>query len=286
MKSKIHQLLILLATILNASMALALGPDTADVHFSKYSNPINITVSQGGSKGCPAGQHWDINVGGCTTAVTLRKESTSRSCGCTCPGSGSCTSSQSGTYPVYGWRIPTAGKELISGYGSTSWGACQMVTNSCQTDGGDSGGGGGGGSLSPGQQLLVKILVCGPGDLNYGSGPLDSSWKSTIISSYRSFNIGSRCPEPGGFITWQRQIISDAAWMYPDLSKTDPATAYAKAWAEWTRPLMFQIAFDNGENTPAYLSKLDSWCTTKIKTINPALSGRYINGSGNTCIAY
>ena len=283
MKAKMHQLLILLATILNASMALALGPDTADVHFSKYSNPINITVSQGGSTGCPAGQNWDIVVGRCTPAVGIKTLSTSQSCSCSCPSgsTGSCTASQSGSYVVYGWRLPTSGTQLVSYNGPVSWGSCSETSNSCVA-----GGGGGGTAPPPGTSFTVETFVCNASHPSYNSGPLDAASKNFIISTYRQFNSGSRCPDVGGYIYWQNDW---SKWATQYQTANPGATLSMALAATKYFPIsdsMYKAAAQNGENNPAIngpvLTKICSDYASQKYGVS--LIATYINGSGSTCI--
>lgn len=285
MKAKIHQLLILLATILNASMALALGPDTADVHFSKYSNPINITVSQGGSTGCPAGQNWDIVVGRCTPAVGIKTLSTSQSCSCSCPSgsTGSCTASQSGSYVVYGWRLPTSGTQLVSYNGPVSWGSCSETSNSCVADGGT---GPTGPAPPSGTSFTVEAFICNSSHPSYNSGPLDTASKNFIISTYRKFNSGSRCAELRGYVFWQSSWSNWAT----EYQGANPGATFAMALAATklfpTSDAMNRAAAENGENNPAINGPiLNSFCSSYAsQKYGVPLTATYVNDSGSTCV--
>ena len=306
----IRKILFLVFCLVSGS-ANALNPIEADIQIQSSVTNMDVTVNPGGS-GCPGGQYWDTDEGGCRVALVKCNQNETQTLSCSCSNGGSCSAERSVTYDVMGWRTPESGLIYSSPkYASIQYGS-ENISNSCVssddtpsapsvssspysptkdcTGGGSGGGSGGGGGPAPGGivsggQLVIKFLVCGPSDLNYGSGPLTDFWKTTIIASYRNFNIGSRCPDPPSFLFWQGQIISDATWMYPETLASNPAQAYLDVWRDWTRDLMFGIAADNGEHLPPYLDKLNSMCTQELKAINPDLTGKYLNGSGNICIA-
>ncbi len=262
-----------------------LGANKADIGFISTingDNHMDIVINPGG-QGCTAGKLWDINVGGCTSAITLRTVSTSRSCSCSCPEAGSCTSSQSGSYPVYGWRLPPSGTEQISSYGSTSWGSCQMVTNAC-TAATPPPSGGGGTPPPSGTTFIVDAFICSSAHPQFSSGPLGTTEKNQIISAYRSFNYGSRCPEQAGYVYWQNSWLGWANdWLAKNPSASmDVALAFTKPT---TMESMNSAATQNGEGSSSYAAVLNGLCssyaTTKYGVQTNAI---YINYSGSSCI--
>lgn len=260
-----------------------LGENKADINFISTingDNHMDIVINPGG-QGCPAGQFWDINVGGCTAAITLRTVSTSRACTCTCPEAGSCTSSQSGTYPVYGWRTPPSGAEQVSGNGATTWGSCTMVTNACVA--GDNSGGG---TPPPsGTVFYVDAFICDSSHPQYSSGPLSATYKNQIISAYRGFNpYTMRCPEQSGYVYWQSNWLSWAnTWL-----ESNPGMSLDVALASQKLTLLSTMntaAGENGENTPGYSAVLDQLCSSYATSkYGVSVSASYINYSGSTCI--
>ena len=262
----------------------SLGANKADINFISTingDNHMDIVINPGGS-GCSAGQFWDVNVGGCTSPVTLRTESTSRACSCTCPQKGSCTSSQSGTYPVYGWRLPPSGSEQISSYGATSWGACQMVTNACESD--TTAPPGGGNPPPPGTTLYVTAFICNSSNPSYGSGVLSSSGKDTIIGVYRGFNYGSRCPESGGYTFWQSTWDS-LAKNYQQSNGGSYESALDTVQSE-LESQMRASAKTNQENDPAVNGpRLNAACTQVAQArYGGSVTATYLLNTGDTCV--
>lgn len=191
-----------------------LGSNKADIGVISTvngNNNMGIVINPGG-QGCTAGQYWDINAGGCTSAVMLRTEATSRSCTCTCPELGSCTSSQNGSYPVYGWRLPPSGVEQVGSYGATAWGACSVTTSSCVADTSPTAPG------SPGppgtvKTIIVANLICDSSSPYYSLGGATDSQKLRIIDAYKlHVNKFGRCPEFSyagydGWVYWQGFLV-------------------------------------------------------------------------------
>lgn len=260
-----------------------LSTNTADIGLVSTingDNHMDIVINPGGH-GCTAGQWWDIGVGRCTSAVTLRTETTSRSCTCTCPEEGTCTSSQTGTYPVFGWRLPTAGNELISGYGATTWNACQVVTNACV--------GGtappGGEKPPPGTLFYFDAFICNSSHPQYSSGPLSAANKNSIISTYIGFNYGGRCPEAAGYVYWQSEWLRWAQSYQNDNPGTSLDVAMAKTWAFPTQDSMLRAADKNGESSPSYASVLNAECSRYGSAkYGVSITATYIINSGATCI--
>lgn len=260
-----------------------LSTNTADINLVSTingDNHMDIVINPGGH-GCPAGQWWDIGVGRCTTAVTLRTETTSRSCTCTCPEEGTCTSSQTGTYPVFGWRLPTAGNELISGYGATTWNACQVVTNACV--------GGtappGGEKPPPGTVFIFESFICNSSHPDYPSGPLGSYEKGQIISAYKEFNAGKRCPEQAGYVFWQSSWLGWAQEWLTKNPSSNLSIALAATWFTPTKEAMDRAASENGEGKDSYISVLNAQCSAyALRKYGVAVDASYINYSGSSCI--
>lgn len=260
----------------------ALDKNKADINLNTDLTRMNIVIgSTSSSTGCPAGQNWDINRGGCTSAVSLRNVSTSRACSCTCPQSGSCTSAQSGSYVVYGWRLPTDGRELISHNSATSWGSCSIISNACTEDTET-----GAGTPPPrGTTYIVEAFICNASHPQYNSGPLGSADKGRIISTYRSFNKGARCPEQGGFVYWQNQWLGWAREYQQETPEMSIADALVKAWTSKTQPTMRQAAKENGEDQDSYISVLNALCSSYgSQRFGIPVSATYINLSGSSCI--
>lgn len=269
-----------------AANEASVGPNKADIGFTSVINGDNhmdvvISSEAGVVQGCQPGQYWDIGKGGCTSAVQLRTVSTSRACNCTCPGAGSCTSSQSGTYPVYGWRLPTAGNELISSYGQTTWGACQIVTNACEEDNTAPPDGN---LPPPGTVLYVTAFICNSINPSYNLGVLSSARKNDIISVYRSFNYGGRCPESGGYTSWQGIWDSLAKDYQNKLGGTyENALLMVAATVE---SQMRANANSNQENVPSVNGpRLNAACTQVAQArYGASVTATYVVNSGDTCV--
>lgn len=289
---KAFVILMFLINVANAAQPLiavdpnSLGANKADIGFISTingNNHMDVVINPGGS-GCPAGQFWDVNVGGCTAAITLRTVSTSQACSCTCPGAGSCTASQSGTYPVYGWRIPPAGAEQVSGNGPVSWGSCQMVTNAC-TAATPPPSGGNGTPPPSGTVFIIDAFICNAGHPDYPSGPLANNYKDRIINAYRQFNYSNRCPEQAGFVYWQQQWLNWAnEWLSSNPNGT-MAQALENKWAVPTKQSMDDAARQNGENSPSFASVMNAACSDyAYRKYGVKVNATYIPNSGSSCI--
>lgn len=254
----------------------ALEPNTADIGFNVKLDPV-VVVNNG--KACTNGQYWDVGVGGCTTQLALRTATTTQACSCTCPEAGSCTAQQTGTYTVYGWRIPPSGTEVISSYSPTTWGGCQMVTNSCRANPPPPGPP----PPTPGQQFIVDAFICNSSHPSYGSGPLGSGEKNQIIGTYRQFNYGQRCPELDGYNYWQSNW-SDQADRYQQANPSaSRSSALTRTWPT-IQNAMNTAAAQNGEQSSSYSSKLDRMCTDYAYSYyGMSVSASYISGSGSSC---
>lgn len=277
-----------------AGPVFALDANKADIEFTSLINGDNhmdvvISAGNGPPQGCSAGQYWDIVVGGCTSAVNLRSESTSRACSCTCPGAGSCSSSQAGTYQVFGWRIPTSGTERISHYGPTSWGPCSMVSNQCEAVvPPDSGGGGnsGGDTASVGDTYKITAMICSGAEPDYYTAPSDTpvAIRDQIINQYRSW-AGGRCPEASGYINWV-SYVNNYAYQYwaPNPGVPDLAT-YRRAYNEATMPAIDAGANQTGEKTAAGISAANHLCQLEAnRKFGSTAQAVYQLGSGNVCV--
>jgi len=264
----------------------SLGANKADINFISTingDNHMDIVINPGG-QGCAAGQVWDINVGGCTAAITLRTVTTFRACSCTCPEAGSCTASQSGSYPVYGWRTPPSGAEQISGNGATTWGSCQMVTNAC-TAATTPPSGGNGTPPPSGTTFIVDAFICNSGHPQYSSGPLGTTQKGQIISAYRGFNpYTARCPEVAGYVYWQNSWLSWANDWLAGHSGASLDQALANTWST-TQGSMKDAAKQNGEQDPSYSKVIDQLCSSyATNKYGVPVKASYINNSGASCI--
>lgn len=261
-----------------------LAANKADVEFTSLingDNHMDIIISSGGSKGCSAGQYWDIRVGGCTGAVQLRSVSTSRACSCSCPGAGSCTSSQSGSYPVFGWRLPTAGNELISHNGATTWNSCVMVSNSCLDDSPSTPGT----PPPPGTTFILTAFICNSAHADWGAGPLNASDKVKIIATYRQFNYGSRCPELDGYLYWQNEWLGWANAYQAENPGKSLDYALLATWVNPTQQTMNKAATQNNENSSSYAVVLNGICADyALRKYGIKVNASYIKDSGSSCI--
>lgn len=270
--------------------AFALDANKADIHLDSNLKQINIIVGSSSSAGgCPSGQYWDTGKGRCTTEVLLRTVNVTESCSCSCGSgtSGSCTSSRDGSYGVYGWTTPPSGQEKISYNSATNWGGCYSTSNSCVADPpADSGGGGDTGAApTPGTVLYITAYICDASNPDYYNGPLGASEKDKLISAYRKFSSGSRCPELAGYVFWQNATIGYAQ----NYLASNPGTSYADAIAivfnKTTYPAMNEAAASNNEGDSAHLAVLDAYCSTYASDkYGVPISATYVFGSGSSCV--
>lgn len=275
----------LASTLVISKPIYGLEQNRADIRLDSDLRQMNVIVGSPSSvSGCAAGQYWDIGQGRCTAEVLLRTVNVSESCSCSCPSgtSGSCSSTRSGSYGVFGWRLPTSGQERISYNGPTSWGACSVIANNCQaevpTDSGT-------GPVSPGTVWQVTIYICNASSpaWNTGVANLNDSQKSRFVQTYRNFNIGARCPESFGYTGWQ------ATWnLWANEIVEQLGISYENALEfTWTRlrSAMIEAAEINGENTPGFQSVMDSRCTDYARSTygNPSLNAVYVMFSGDRC---
>lgn len=274
----------LFLTVGSQSNAAALDANKADIHLDSDLKHMDIVIgSPGNTGGCPAGQYWDIGRGRCTTEVQLRTVNVSEACSCTCPAGtlGSCSAKRDGSYPVYGWRLPTAGNEKISRYGATSWGACQIVTNACEEDNTAPPDGN---LPPPGTRLYVTAFICNSTNPSYNLGVLSSAGKNYIISVYRSFNYGGRCPESGGYTSWQG-IWDSLARDYQNKF----SGSYENALDKVKRDVESQMranAYSNQENVPSVNGpRLNAACTQVAQArYGASVSATYVINTGDTCV--
>lgn len=267
-----------------------IGANNADIRFNSVingDNHMDIVISSGSPPGCTAGKNWDIRVGGCTSAIKLRSESTSRSCDCSCPGAGSCSASQSGTYDVFGWKLPTDGRELVSYNGATSWGACSVTSNNCEAvTPPDNGGGGGGGSAPVGTRYNITAMICDGGSPDYYTAPSDTpiSIRNQIISQYRGW-VGGRCPEASGYINWVGYVNSYAYQYWAPNPGVPDGLTYQRAYDQATRPAIDAGANASGEKTPAGIAAANHLCQLAANAkFGPTAQAEYVLNSGNQCV--
>jgi len=284
-------IMLLLALLILPNAVFALNQNNADVLLGSDLKNMDIVINPGGS-GCPSGQYWDIGRGGCTTEVLLRSVAVSESCACGCPSgtTGFCSMQRNGSYDVFGWRLPTAGNELISRYGATNWGSCFSVSNNCVADP-DSGDGGGGGDTGggtpppPGTTLFVIAFICDASNPNFASGSLDSGNKMKIIGTYQRFSSGSRCPELAGFIFWQDSWSNWARQYQAANPGTSWDLALLSTFSTPTQEAMDSSAAANGEGSPEHMAFLNGVCSNEASAkYGVPLTATYIIGSGSTCV--
>jgi len=274
---------MLLSLLLLPGVTHAVDANHADILLSTDLNHMNVIVNPGGS-GCPSGQYWDIGQGGCTTEVILRTVSVTQSCACDCGSgaTGSCSSQQNGSYQVFGWRLPTAGNELVSYNGPTSWGGCYTTSSSCAAIPADPGTGGGGppGQPAVGGNLYITGMICSSSDAGYGYLPeVDSTYREQLIALYRSWGSGGRCPETSGYQNWLRFLVTNAA------AAGSTPFAYATAWVNTVKPTVDASATANGEKGPGGLIGANSICNDEaVRQLGGTAHAEYVVGSGNICL--
>jgi len=269
---------MLFTAVANAQVQPLMVPENedtlskADVEFQTDLKELNFNVSpqSGHSGGCSSGQNWDINQGQCVSALKLRTETTTRSCSCSCSSgqTGSCTSRQTGTYSVMGWRIPPSGVELVSHNTTTSWGSCQRVTSTCKdapTSPPPSSGGGGSGSSLPasGTNFVVSAWICGKGDSGYSSpAGIPDQFRNQLISGYRAFSAYDRCPEAAGYSYWLGQWKAAADKLIAQ--GVTQHMAYSRSWHAGNegniKARMDAGAAENGEHLSSSITQLDKTC--------------------------
>lgn len=169
------------------------------------------------------------------------------------------------------WWVPTFATKVTRSYSSWS-----TYSSNYKSPPPPPRGGGGDGTPPAGTSLYVKGFICNSSASGYNNVSLASSFKSQIVSSYRSFNYAKRCPDSGGFDFWQRQLIAKAG------SSTDTAALNA-AWPSIYSE-MSAAAYRNGEDKPAYKVTMDSVCTSEARKVYGAsVKAEYVNGSGDQC---
>lgn len=218
-------LALLLAFSLSPVMTHAIEANNADILLNTDVKHINVIVNPGGGGGCSSGQYWDIGQGRCTSEVLLRSVNVTQSCSCDCGSgaTGSCTSQQNGIYQVYGWRLPTAGNELISRTTSTSWGGCYQTSSNCVPAPTEPSG-----SLpgAPGTTIGIvsNDLICDASNPYFSDGGATTTQKYLIISAYKQHTNGfGRCPESNyagfaGWSQWQSRLTVDG-WSIAQVSE-------------------------------------------------------------------
>lgn len=229
---------LLIVCSLGGGAASALDANKADIGLNTTingNNVMQVTINSGG-QGCSAGQYWDIGVGVCTSEVLLRSVSVTKFCSCDCGASatGSCSAQQDGSYQVFGWRLPTAGNELISRNGPTTWGSCYTISNSCVAIPTGPSPPTGTQPGAPGTTIAIVTndLICDSSNPNYPEGGATAFQKNSIIAAYRQHSNGfGRCPESNyagfaGWSYWQSKLTVDG-WSIADvvdLIKTSSVT--------------------------------------------------------------
>lgn len=122
--------------LLVAVLSPAQAQSTANIelHNDLTHLDINITPVPGPSGGCASGQRWDVDYGRCIAPRVLRNQSTSqsRTVSCPSPQTGTMTQRRTGSYPVYGWKLPPSGTQSVSHNGSTSWSGWSTTSSNCQ----------------------------------------------------------------------------------------------------------------------------------------------------------
>lgn len=267
-------------------------PNTANIHFESVINGNNVmhaTITSGSGQGCTAGQLWDVVVGGCTFPVKLRSLSRSEACDCSCGAgsTGSCTASRTGSYDVLGWRLPTDGREQVSGYSSVTWGACQLRTNSCKAETPpppppDNGGG----SASVGDTYKITAMICTGAEQDYYTEPSEVpvAIRDRIISQYRSWS-GGRCPEASGYKNWVSYVNTYAYAYWSPTPGVPDLNTYRAAYDIATAPAIDAGADANGEKTEAGLAAANHLCQLEAnRRFGQTAQAVYVNGSGNQCI--
>lgn len=135
----------------------------------------------------------------------------------------------------------------------------------------------GGGSPVSGTRIYVQAFICSSSNASYYQGPATVSgyWRNKIIANYQDFNIGDRCPELGGYIFWQQQL----------LSRAETLGSWDAAW-ESIKINMDGDALLNKENLPEHITvTLRDFCTNLARGIyGPSVTASYVNHSGDQCV--
>lgn len=269
-----------------------LGANKADIELISTINGNNVmhaTISSG-TGGCTAGQFWDVVVGGCTVPLKLRSVPTSQACNCSCGAgtTGSCTASQNGSYDVFGWRLPTDGREQVSSYSPTTWGPCQLVTDSCKAEvpppppPADNSGG----TASVGDTYKIKAMICGGAEQDYYTAPSDTpvAVRDMIISQYRGW-VGQRCPEASGYKNWVNYVNTYAYQDWAPRPGVPDVATYITAYRKYTYDAIDAGANITGEKTSAGLAAANHLCQLEANNrFGPTAQAVYVDGSGNQCI--
>lgn len=179
-----------------------LGPNQGDFRFEADLTDMQVTISPRGGVGCPAGQHEDIRVGGCTTELLLHTQSSSQTCPCSCPQgySGTCSGTRTGVTTIYGWLLPPWGVEFVSRVAGPEWGVCKVLTSNCNPVPGQQEAAGP--AVGDSFKISTTALICGPTDSGYAAVNVHDSYKNQLIGHYRAMGISGRCPELSGYTYW------------------------------------------------------------------------------------
>lgn len=204
---------LLCLMLMVSSICQAQTPNTAQIVLQNVVVNAALNFNPSGS-GCAASQRWDVIAGRCVSAYRLKTLYTTSSCACSCAYGGSCSSQRTGSYPVYGWKVPPIGTELVSSTGSTSWGSCYKTTDYCASPPAPT-------PPTPPTpvrpppgsttQVVSGALICDSSNPLYWLGASSSVNKNKIINAYRNhrYHVG-RCPEQdvlgySGWTHWQAQ---------------------------------------------------------------------------------
>jgi hypothetical protein len=141
------------------------------------------------------------------------------------------------------------------------------------------GGGGGGGGAPSGTVLRTTSYLCSSSDSGYThyTYPSTSSYRSKIVSAYRSFSAINRCPEQSGYRYWLDALAKN--------TQRDHGGNMSAAWPH-IKDSMIAAAKKNRENLYSFAkTAADKDCTTAAQTkYGSSVTARYSYNSGNRCI--
>lgn len=281
-----------LALVLATAQADGLGENQADIGFESEVAELQVTISSPPGV-CPAGQHEDIRVGGCTPPLPVATNSISRFCECSCkPGySGQCAGRQTTVTTTYGWQLPPSGTVLISNVGEPVVRECKEAINTCQrtqTEEEQAP------SVGDSFKITTAALICGASDSGYGSVQIEDVYKEQVIAHYRGLGISGRCPERSGFTYWLNEWRSGAALRaaqtYPG-GELEPdwgrhlADGFDWFWDQHLRQAIDHSAEENDEAGAGGVAAADDHCqrSGNARYGIHKVSASYILQSGNRC---
>ncbi len=138
-----------------------------------------------------------------------------------------------------------------------------------------------------GETVLIKALICGPGDAGYHAVNQFDWTKEQVIAHYRDFGTSRRCPEAGGYAHWLTDW-HDRAVTWVQNNGMWHEYALGQVWSE-IATAMNTSGLSNGEFDPPQgdggIEASHQLCAAAARERWPGFQGtvRYRIGSGNVC---